>query len=364
MSESDDPAPTRITPCDDTTRADAALRAIRAGCHLLYRGDERNARQLLAALTRRIRREGSPAPARGGVAAAPAERFRALRESRLREHQLLSHLLVEIGPSYELRLARASDVAAACAAAWGAPDGTPRLTALRELLGILGAFEWTLRGIEIPALGARIHPHYGVFAPTRRATVELVAEALAEVPLAGRRVFDIGTGSGVLALLAAKRGAREVMATDLDPRAVACARENALRLGLSDRVRVLECDLYPEGRADLVLANPPWLPAEPRTRLDRAVYDPDSNFLARWLAGLREHLVANGQGWLLISDLPERLELRPRGFLLDTARAAGLELLQLRERRAEPALRAQPGDPIAPERAEERIQLFQFGTKH
>ena len=363
MSEAGDPPPERIELCGDATPADAALRALRGGAHLLYRGDERNARQLLAALARRIRNERAREAAGARAALSPAERFRALREGREREHALLSRLLVELSPDYALGLARAGDVAAACAAAWGPPDGTPRLCALRELLGIQGAHEWYRRGVEVAALGARVHPGYGVFAPTRRAYVELVAEALAAHPLDGLCVFDVGTGSGVLALLAAKRGAREVVATDLEPRAVACARENAERLGLSQRVRVIERDLFPEGRADLVLANPPWLPAPARTRLDRAVYDPDASFATRWLDGLREHLRAGGQGWLLISDLPERLGLRGPDWIPARADAAGLALLERRERRALPALRAQRGDPIAAERSAEQIQLFQFGTK-
>ena len=153
-----------------------------------------------------------------------------------------------------------------------------------------------------------------------------------------------------------------MVATDLDPRALACARENALRLGLAERVRALECDLFREGRADLVLQSalaPGAAAHAPRPRRLRPGWPTSSRASS---PGLREHLAPVGQGWLLISDLPERLELRARGALLESARSAGLALLQLRERRAEPALRALRGDPIAPERAEERIQLFRFGT--
>jgi methylase of polypeptide subunit release factors len=363
VSEAGDPPPQRVVAVGDATRADDALRAARAGEHLLYHGDERNARQLLAAMARRIRNEARAGLEHARTQGTPARRFEAMRDARTREHALLAKLLVELDGSYALGLANASDVAAACTAAWGAPDGRPRRAPLRELLGIVGAYEWQQRGIEIPALGARIHPHYGVFAPTRRAYALLVAAALAEFPLAGRRVFDIGTGTGVLALLAAKHGARAVVATDLEPRALRCARENAERLGLGDRMRVEQRDLFPDGRADLVLANPPWLPGAAHTALDRAVYDPQGDFLARWLAGLRDHLEAGGEGWLVISDLPERLGLRPRGSIAEAAARAGLASSLLREVLAEPALRAKRDDPIAAERAAEKIQLFRFGTK-
>ena len=76
--------------------------------------------------------------------------------------------------------------------------------------------------MEIPALNARIHPHYGVFSPLRGEYVDLVART--PMPR-GSVAFDIGTGTGVLAAVLARRGGKRVIATDTDPRALACARE-------------------------------------------------------------------------------------------------------------------------------------------
>ena len=124
----------------------------------------------------------------------------------------------------------------------------PSVASLRALLGLIGAHEWRTKGIEIAAIGGRIHPHYGVFAPIRREYVDLVATA----PLPALRslsslAFDIGTGTGVLAAVLARRGLRRVVATDRDPRALACARENLERLGLAEQVEVVQADLFPEG---------------------------------------------------------------------------------------------------------------------
>jgi len=138
---------------------------------------------------------------------------------------------------------------------------------LRELLGVIGAHQWRLKGIDVPALGTRIHPHYGVFAPVRGEYVDLVAHT--PLPPATRHspasstAFDLGTGTGVLAAVLAHRGIKHVVATDISPRALACAKENVHRLTLTDRIQVSGPGLFPEGRADLIVCNPPWLPARP-----------------------------------------------------------------------------------------------------
>jgi methylase of polypeptide subunit release factors len=351
-SEARPPAPGRIGPADDSTRADAALRRIRAGEVLVYLGDFQNARQLLAALGRRLARKGP-------MRAAPlAEVFAAERRQSRTEHELLTRLVVPLGRDYSIPLKRAPDVTRACREAWGDPTG-PCLVPLRDLLGIIGAHEWRKKGVEVPALGGRVHPHYAVFAPIRGEYVELVAQAARERPelVRGRRAFDVGTGTGVLALVLARAGA-SVVATDVDPRAVACARENAAQLGLEDRVRVVEADLFPEGEADLIVCNPPWIPEEPVTALDRAVYDPGSAVLTRFLAGLGPRLTQGGQAWLVLSDLAERIGLRSPSFLSEAIATAGLKMewtlsTQPSHRRAQDA-----EDPLHQARSQERTAIY------
>lgn len=190
------------------------------------------------------------------------------------------------------------------------------------MLGVIGAHQLRHKGIAIPALRARIHPHYGVFAPTRSEYVDLVADC----PLPPATVaFDIGTGTGVLAALLARRGIRKVVATDNSERAVDCARENVRRLGLD--VEVVETDLFPPGRADLIVCNPPWIPARPMTVLDHAVYDEDSRMLRGFLERVRDHLNPGGEVWLVLSDLAERLGLRSRDELVRLVRAGGLQVV-------------------------------------
>lgn len=313
-SESGSPAPARLFRVDDTLTADAALSRVRRSEHLLYEGDFHNARQLLSAMSRRLEKHKPRVPA------APLESFRAERIARQREHETLSRILVALDPAYMLHLRRAPVVADACTAVWG-PATAPTFVALKTLLGMLGAAEWYRKGLEVKGLSGKLHPHYGVFLPTRSEYLELLLQAPEPT---GKRVFDIGTGTGVLSFLLLQRGAARAVGTDLDSRAVACARENAARLGLHDRFEAQERDLFPDGVADLVVCNPPWIPEPPKNRVDRAVFDPDSAFLEAFLAGLRSHLAPGGQGWLILSNLAELLGLRAPTFLAERLAQAGL----------------------------------------
>jgi methylase of polypeptide subunit release factors len=139
--------------------------------------------------------------------------------------------------------------------------------------------------------------------------------------------LDIGTGTGVLAALLAKRGVKRIIATDQDKRALSCANDNIRRLDLGAKIEIIDADLFPEGKAPLIVCNPPWIPARPSSPLEHAIYDPDSRMLKGFLNGLAEHLEPNGEGWLLLSDLAEHLELRTRTELLELVKLANLKVI-------------------------------------
>ncbi|HET6285591.1 MAG TPA: class I SAM-dependent methyltransferase, partial [Amycolatopsis sp.] len=300
---------------------------------------------LLAALSRRC-----------GTAAGKA--FPDQRSQHSRRALLLGRLLVPLDPGHVLPLRRGPDVREACAEVYG-PSETASLVSLRELLGVIGAHEWRVKGVEIPALGAKIHPHHGVFSPVRGEYVDLVART----PLPAKELaFDIGTGTGVLAAVLAHRGVERVVATDNEPRALACARENFERLGFGV-IETLETDVFPPSRAPLVVCNPPWLPFRARTPLERAVYDPGSRMLKAFLDRLPRHLEPGGEAWLILSDLAELLGLRTRDELLAAFDRSGLEIRGREDIRPRHPRATDPADPSHDARAREVTSLWRLTTR-
>ena len=366
------PPPKRVLVADDTMKADTAWHHAAEGTALLWHGDYQNARQLLSAMGRRA--DSAQAHRAGKRKQAPpptgADAFNRYRMAQAQRARTLGMLLVPFNADFSLALTRAPDVREACAEAWGAPEGSePSIASLRELLGIVGAHEWRRKGIEVPAIGARIHPHYGVFAPVRSEYIDLVASAPLPAALAETNVaFDIGTGTGVLAAVLAKRGIARTVATDRDANALACARENIARLGLGAQIEVIDADLYPASdgttaaRAALIVCNPPWIPARPGSPLERAVYDQDGGMLRGFLAGLAAHLEPGGEGWLILSDIAEHLGLRTRAQLLADIAAAGLSVVARMDTRPTHPRVSDATDPLHAARRAEVTSLWRLAT--
>lgn len=365
-SESGAPAPRRVVTADDTLSADTAYRLACEGTGLLWQGDFQNARMLLQALMRRVERKPRKAAAKAAekaAAATPAQLFHLHRQAQAQRARVLSSILIPLEADYGIDLRRAPDWRQACTEAWGAADGEASVATLRELLGLVGAFEWRKKGVDVPALGAgahnRIHPHYGVFSPVRGEYVDLVADtSLPSTTLA----FDIGVGTGVLSAVLVRRGVQRVVATDQDPRAMACARDNLKRLGVLERVELLQADLFPPGRAPLVVCNPPWVPARPSSPIEHAVYDEGSRMLRGFLAGLAGHLEPGGEGWLILSDLAEHLELRPREQLLAWIAEGGLRVLGRHDMKPRHGKATEAGDALHAARMAEVTSLWRLAA--
>lgn len=343
LSQSNHGPPARIVIIDDTTTADTAYRLANAGTSMLWRGDFHNAKQLIQALQRRIDRAELRKAEKTAKKAAQAvtdsmrgdskpvsasqhlpNLFHKNRLAQTQRSRILSRLLLHFDANYQLNLGRAPEVSEACTAAFGKMDEACVLS-FRDLQGALGAAQWRKKGVPVEALGVSIHPHYGVFAPTRQEYVQLLLDA--PLPKPCDIAYDIGTGTGLLSIVLAQRGVKEVIATDLNPRALDCADDNFERLQI-EQVQLQQIDLYPKQAplANLIVCNPPWLPAKPSSPLEYAVYDANSAMLRGFFMGAKSHLADNGEVWLILSDLAEHLQLRSREELLGWIEEAGLKV--------------------------------------
>lgn len=368
-SANDRPAPKKVIEVDDRLTADEAVQFAAQGTAMLYMGDFHNAKQLMGAMVRRIERPGKKAPK---VLNSKAEEFYRLRQTRAQRSRMLSLVLLPIRIDAEvgevsLPISRGPNVQAALEFAYAeelrhafATGGRRASVSMQELTGVLSAHQWYLNGVEVPSLDQRIYPHYGTFLPTRHEYVDLVART--PMPLVDL-AFDIGTGTGVLSALLIDCGIGRVVATDISQRAVDCANENFERLGIADVAHAEQLSMFPAGRAPLVICNPPWLPGSATTSLDASIYDPGSTMLLQFLAGLPEHLTENGEGWLLLSDLAELLELRSREVLLTAIADAGLEIIERHDILPSHKRATDPDDLLYEARSREVTSLYRLRVR-
>ena len=373
QSEKGLPPPNKVVIADDTLTADAAYRLASEGSTFLWRGDYQNAKQLLQALARRAERPvkrnrkkvASQAKLNPDVVNAlePKAIFNQHRQAQAQRARILDAILIPVLANHTIPLRRAPEVTKACFEVFGNVTDDYVLS-LRELLGIISAHEWRKKGVVIPSLkeGAqRLFSHYGVFSPIRGEYVELVA--MAPLPPAlkvNSLAFDIGTGTGVLAVVLAQRGIEQIIGTDQDPRALVCASANIQQLGLGQQIAILNADLFPPEKAALIVCNPPWLPARPSSPIERAIYDPDSAMLNGFLSQLKEHLLPEGEGWLILSDLAEHLQLRSREELLSWIAAAGLRVIEKRDARPNHPKVSDASDPLHQARKAEVTSLWRL----
>jgi len=167
--------------------------------------------------------------------------------------------------------------------------------------------------------GARFIVMPSVFNPRTPRTGAFLVSQIDPGPVQSHwEILDLGTGSGVGAVIGA-RHARRVLAVDINPAAVRCARINALLNRLEHRIEVRQGDLFESAgneRFDLVLFNPPFLRAQPLSDRDRAWSSVD--VAERFAAGLGDHLHANGMALIVLSTFGNGVlflrELRRQGF--------------------------------------------------
>lgn len=345
----------QVVVADDTYSANTLYQLAKEGHAILWQGDYQNARQALTAVARRVDR-----PQRVGSAKKitnPVDIFYHHRQEQKARATILGQILIPISSQFEIQLRRGQDVKEALAQVLETPSAD-FVMSLRGLLAINSAYEWQKKGILIPFLQQKITPCFGVFSPARSEYIDLVAHH--PLPLPCDLAFDIGVGSGVLSAILAKRGIKKIISTDIDPRAIDCATKNIHQLGYAAQVEVLQQPLFPAMKANLIVCNPPWVPALPSSPIENAVFDPDSEFLKSFLLQAAEHLTENGRAWLILSDLAEHLGLRSREQLLNWIQEGGLQVVNKVDISPKHPKTRNNDDPLYFARSKEVTSLWEF----
>ena len=142
----------------------------------------------------------------------------------------------------------------------------------------------------------------GMFAP-RWMDSSLLAEVIKENILKDQSVLDLGTGSGIQGIFAAQQGAR-VIAVDINPESLKCAKENALKHNIQNLIKYRESDLFTNitEKFDAILFNPPFRWFKPRDVLERGELDENYKTLSKFFKQAKDYLNPNGLILLVFSD--------------------------------------------------------------
>jgi len=154
------------------------------------------------------------------------------------------------------------------------PERPHFLMQFSDFLGMNGAWQWYEKGIKYPVLDEALHPFYGVYFPTRFEHLLLLDKWLASQPVF-TRALDIGAGCGVLSFLLMKHSAQQVHATDINPNAIYGLKHELERNDAGHKLFAEQSSFtgsFIPQDGDIIVFNPPWIPAVAEAGIDWAMY--------------------------------------------------------------------------------------------
>jgi len=231
----------------------------------------------------------------------PGQGFQEQRAYRLEYKELSNRVLVEIN-AHKLGVKKAPAIG------WLEklyPDSGDFLLTFPQIQGLNSAWQWYVNGVAIPGLRNKIHPYYGVYFPTRFEHLQLFDNWLKRYTGPKKTAIDVGIGSGVLSLQMIQYGFQKSYGTDMNPNAIIGLKEAMKGTKLALKIELVYGHLFGtwEKPTELIVFNPPWLPAShDLDRLDAAIYYDDKLFPA-FFEEAKKRLLPDGRIVLLFSNL-------------------------------------------------------------
>ena len=177
----------------------------------------------------------------------------------------------------------------------------------RRYMRIMTDIKRAHEGIYFDFINATIYICPFVYVPFDKSVPEMFLYF--EKFIEGKEVIDVGTGTGILSIIAARLGAKSVTAIDINSNAVTCTRKNIELNNLSHIVIDIKCsDLFNDYKKkffDTIIFNAPWISGEPKNAYEVAIYDPYYGVIERFLEQSKEHLSYNGTILLQYSDISQ-----------------------------------------------------------
>ena len=314
------PPKSRIKVIDASYRADNLLRDLSQGLLVVVSTGEYSSLRVLLWYVMRFRYKLLPP---WNVRPDPAESRR--RQDAIRNK--INRLMVAVRAERMVGIQDPPDLEGlADWAAWPVRSDHTYLVPMRRLSRILTNMRRSREGMEIKALDAKIVVMPHVYIPFDQSVIDLVADNLVVEP--DETVLDLGTGTGVLAFVAARKEPKRVVATDILDNAVKNARLNTERLDLGRIVEVREAgDLFDPvqgDRFDVIIFNPPWILGDAKTLYDHAIYDAGQGTAKRFIQQADSHLTGKGRIYLLYSDISESTGERSISKLKEMIEESGL----------------------------------------
>ena len=227
--------------------------------------------------------------------------FEGQRAYRSAYHDKSQHLLLRI-TNHQLEVKKAPSIG------WLQvlyPELESFILPFTKVQGLNSAWQWYEKGVSFPVLRNKVHPYFGTYFPSRTEHLVLFDNWLKRYEGPKKSAFDVGIGSGVLALMMMKHKFQLVFGTDTNPNAIVGLQIANHETKLSRKILLSHGSLFAdfEQQSELIVFNPPWLPAKRELdRLDEAIYYKETLFEDFFTAAV-DRLSPDGRIVLLFSNL-------------------------------------------------------------